>query len=397
MSAAPINEVEAEALTEDGVGLRLRQAREALNLGRGEVAAGLYLSESIVKALEEDDREVLPGPVFVQGYLRKYARLLGISEEPLLLAYSRQAGSNKRNKKCGGPLAGSPIKPEMRSNHTIIRLITWIIVLGLLGLVAMWWQRDMQWPIGQSADDQSMVVQDVQPQFSAVPGLPGTDDDHALNEGELEEQNITESVAPEAAAELETEAQSLMVAPDDNQMERLQGEPLAGDLLAEAIERKALGSEVVSGSEVVETGESAVREGTQAPEFESGVASGDATEALRVVDSMAEKDAKPEISIADSADEQIPAPPIDYANSLVIEFSEPCWAEIRGFDGSYKLLGNMQKNERHVLGGEPPYSFVLGNSQAVTLTVKGQPFDIEAHSKGNVARFVIQAEDIPNL
>jgi cytoskeleton protein RodZ len=42
-----------------------------------------------------------------------------------------------------------------------------------------------------------------------------------------------------------------------------------------------------------------------------------------------------------------------------------------------------------VLGGRPPYKLVIGNSRAVTITVDGEPFDLDRYAKGNVARFTL--------
>ena len=62
--------------------------------------------------------------------------------------------------------------------------------------------------------------------------------------------------------------------------------------------------------------------------------------------------------------------------------------------GEVQLFGEMADGDRHVLGGEPPYSLVIGNASAVTMTVGGTPFDVRAIAKGNVARFELDPADI---
>jgi cytoskeleton protein RodZ len=52
----------------------------------------------------------------------------------------------------------------------------------------------------------------------------------------------------------------------------------------------------------------------------------------------------------------------------------------------------MQKGDRHVLDGEPPYAFVIGNATATAVTVGGKPFDLGGVSRGNVARFKLDPE-----
>ena len=55
------------------------------------VARTLNLDAAIVRALESDDRDRLPATIFVQGYLRNYARLVGLPGDELARAYA--AGS----------------------------------------------------------------------------------------------------------------------------------------------------------------------------------------------------------------------------------------------------------------------------------------------------------------
>ena len=65
-------------------GAVLAAAREELNLSVAEVARHLKLSPAQVEALEEGAYDRLPGRVFVRGFLRNYAKLLGIDPQPLL-------------------------------------------------------------------------------------------------------------------------------------------------------------------------------------------------------------------------------------------------------------------------------------------------------------------------
>lgn len=62
-------------------GRTLGDARVAKGLTVAEVAAQLKLSVSQVVALEADDYDRLPGPVFVRGFVRNYARLLDLVPE----------------------------------------------------------------------------------------------------------------------------------------------------------------------------------------------------------------------------------------------------------------------------------------------------------------------------
>jgi len=65
-------------------GAVLAAAREELNLTVADVARHLKLSPAQVEALEEGAYDRLPGRVFVRGFLRNYAKLLGVDPQPLL-------------------------------------------------------------------------------------------------------------------------------------------------------------------------------------------------------------------------------------------------------------------------------------------------------------------------
>jgi cytoskeleton protein RodZ len=67
-------------------GVQLRAMREAAQLTVDDVAHQLKLARRQVLAIENDDFDALPGPTFVRGFIRNYARLLRIDAAPLLEA-----------------------------------------------------------------------------------------------------------------------------------------------------------------------------------------------------------------------------------------------------------------------------------------------------------------------
>jgi len=78
--------VETDEPRADGAatGVALKAARAAQNLSVAEVARQLRLSVSQVEALEAGAFDRLPGPVFVRGFIRNYARLLKIDADGIL-------------------------------------------------------------------------------------------------------------------------------------------------------------------------------------------------------------------------------------------------------------------------------------------------------------------------
>lgn len=73
------------------IGRQLSEARKKHKLDIETVALTLKLDTGMVRALESDDRDSLPATIFVQGYLRNYARLVGLPGDELARAYADQS------------------------------------------------------------------------------------------------------------------------------------------------------------------------------------------------------------------------------------------------------------------------------------------------------------------
>lgn len=109
------------------VGQLLREAREAQGLTLEDAAVRLRLMHRQIEAMERDDFESLGQPVFARGFVRNYARLLGLAPESLL---ARMDGAPS------GPAAVSPVEPPLpRSWLSSPWLI--LLLLGLLLVVAV--------------------------------------------------------------------------------------------------------------------------------------------------------------------------------------------------------------------------------------------------------------------
>jgi len=131
------DDVQSDKQTEESAeagprgGERLREAREAQQIALLEIAKELHLDEYKVRALEQNDFEVLGAPVFAKGHLRKYAELVDVDERDILGDYhelTRAAGMP--------PVVGTRRKPGSELSPG-----PWIaVVLILLALAfAYWW------------------------------------------------------------------------------------------------------------------------------------------------------------------------------------------------------------------------------------------------------------------
>ena len=70
----------------------LRTERERQNLSQEDVVSQSRMTMETVRALEEDRDPPQNAWVYVRGYYRKYARVLGLAEEDILHAHEQVAG-----------------------------------------------------------------------------------------------------------------------------------------------------------------------------------------------------------------------------------------------------------------------------------------------------------------
>ena len=75
-----------------GFGAMLREARESLGISIGDVSSRTRLSVDQIRAIEEEDLERLPEPVYVRAFLRAYAKAIGIDYEPVVNDYVTRCG-----------------------------------------------------------------------------------------------------------------------------------------------------------------------------------------------------------------------------------------------------------------------------------------------------------------
>jgi len=74
------------------VGAILAEARQRMGLSVFDVSSKLRLTEHYVRAIEADDYGKLPGEVFVKGYLKSYAKFVGLDPEQVRGAYRQPPG-----------------------------------------------------------------------------------------------------------------------------------------------------------------------------------------------------------------------------------------------------------------------------------------------------------------
>ena len=118
----------------------LRQARERKQLSIGEVAAELHLNARTIGDLESGHSPDLPF-VYMQGYLRSYARLVGVNEGALADGIGRRGAP--RQEEVRRLSAGRKYRKLGHERH--VRVFTHLVAAVLLALFfSYWWQERRQ-------------------------------------------------------------------------------------------------------------------------------------------------------------------------------------------------------------------------------------------------------------
>src|SRR4029077_13601323 len=130
-------------------GEELRREREIRGISLKEISDATKISKRFLEAIERNDHRTLPAPVFTRGFVREYARYLGLNVDELVTRYNYGAAGDDRIEQSAHlerlvelqttgreplPKKGIP-PPYARIDRSVYILL--IIVVALAGLT--WW------------------------------------------------------------------------------------------------------------------------------------------------------------------------------------------------------------------------------------------------------------------
>ena len=118
-------------------GKLLRAHREKLELSAQEVAKRVHLDIKVIEAIEDDNYASIPSPIYVRGYLRSYAKVVGADAEHVIGIYNADTPSEL-------PEILPEVKPptQASSSDKPVKAFTYLISLGLVLLLLVWYQSN---------------------------------------------------------------------------------------------------------------------------------------------------------------------------------------------------------------------------------------------------------------
>ena len=120
-------------MSTESVGPLLKHARETQGLSLDQVASVTRIQLKYLKALEEEQFSALPEPVFTKGFVRTYARSLGMDEQDVLRRFSEASNKYFGTGQQEHERVASTTEEEKRGkpNRTAIVVLLGVVVLGL--------------------------------------------------------------------------------------------------------------------------------------------------------------------------------------------------------------------------------------------------------------------------
>ncbi|WP_422102726.1 RodZ domain-containing protein [Vreelandella sp.] len=201
MSDTQLNDSVTTAHSTATPGELLSRQRESLGVPLSDAARALNLRPAVVDGLEKDNYEEIPVAAYRRGYLRAYAKYLGMDDRTVLDAYQARHGVSDNERKIA-PVSVS--KPPSKMGAWLFKLVTVLVIVGLIAVTVAWWQsRGGSEPpsIGSSPAMEENEATDAEPAQEPMPAIaPEPAVTEELTNDDASEPTDNVSSAPAAAS-----------------------------------------------------------------------------------------------------------------------------------------------------------------------------------------------------
>jgi cytoskeleton protein RodZ len=139
------------------LGEKLRQAREARGSTISEVAEQTRISAQYLEAIENNDYRTLPGGIFNKGFVKSFAKYVGVDEHEALQDYARLM-SDQGEENIDDPKTYRPevLTDDQARSSILPTIIFAVIILGLLtwGVLALvnYYQNSQESPLAANTN-----------------------------------------------------------------------------------------------------------------------------------------------------------------------------------------------------------------------------------------------------
>jgi len=333
------NEIEKETVY---IGATLKEHREKQDVSIHQVANQLHLDNRIIIAIENDDYDSLPDPIYIRGYIRGYCKILNLSADEMLQIYKESA-----------PHADPEIIPEIKyptqssSSDKPVKAFTYLISLGLVLLVITWWQSNF------------IVTTPITSQAQLAEPQPPSINDQDLDDLETLEEILLDDYLPNSDYNPFFPS-TISIAPGS------ESDPSFGDLNIQANDDVTVDGQVLEDI---------------SQQFMSEV--GFEAETSNTSDDMQESEIMPDNG---NEDDDLPSTGPD---TLVLNITADSWIDISDTNEQKVYFDLGRTGDQLVLKGTAPFDITLGFAQGVTIDFNGENIDPSPYTRAGVARFTL--------
>ncbi|MFB2679637.1 RodZ domain-containing protein [Shewanella mangrovisoli] len=368
-SVEPVAASEAESTPDVTLGTVLRTAREQMGLSIADTAVKLHLRPGIVENLEADDFSNISSSTYVRGYVKNYARMLGVDNALIEACLARQV-----------PLVTQPAmqsfsrKTTYQARDTKLKWLSFFIVIVLLGLFVLWWMQ--RTTLVTHVDVSQPTAEELAAANQTLPGdvlLTETDASERLSE-----IAVNGSMATDGPVKDTDES---TIDPNMNDMAAMEAEQTSANSAMNPNESNTALTNNASNTAPNTAPNSAASNTVGVPSATQNVATNTAP-----VQNQTASNA-PAANTASTAQ----AMPVTAGqSSITIELTGDCWINIVDAKGKAIVDGVRGAGANIQASGVPPFKVILGAPTVVsTFTVDGKAISLAEFPKGRVARLTI--------
>lgn len=368
-----------EAQGVQGVGQALQEAREAQGLSLEDVAKAMKLSNSTIRRLESEDWEGMQAPVYVRGYIRSYAHLVGLDEHSLLSLYNVVDVRTEPRIELTAVEGGYKGFRTFWVFASVALAVVAVVVVGLLLVFPESEEGLVESGVAEAGEDAPAAVEVAPPAVEVAPAAvevaPVAVEDAPVG---VEVTPVVVEDAP-AAVQQGDATPTAPAVPAEPEAEAIQEAPLFTPMQEASADDGAVAAEPVA-------------------------AAADLTEDAEPARETAQEDGMPQLGADQSApspfnSNRLEDPPVEALgvfrltplgdDEIELLFSDRCWVEVKNLDGDFLYAALGEPNDRRLLVGQGPFDIKLGYSPGVELRFNGAPVPLAPHTRDRVATLVL--------
>jgi cytoskeleton protein RodZ len=240
------------------------------------------------------------------------------------------------------------IEEPVRVSHTILRIVSLLLLIAVIGGGFVWWQ--------DQTSLRSKDVASLAPEHVEVEGADGTTQIHPIDEPE-----------DQAVEENQVDTSTALALPQS-------------ETTAESTGAEATTPATTPVAPVAPAAPTTAPVHTPAP-----VVANPATPAPTVPATPAPTVTAPVVP-ATPAPTAEAAAPVAGDGQVQLQFSADCWAQVTDGRGKVLFSGLKHKGDNVTVSGKPPLAVRLGVARAAQVSYNGQPVDIAPFTSGETAR-----------